>query len=94
MDRNSRFSHHSLEDQDAIAEPGELMRGARGDDSGTGVLGVDVREAAWRGTPLDSPDSPMYLIWHRQQVLSPIARRFLTQVSTAIEEEKTKACRQ
>ena len=36
----------------------------------------------------------MYLIWHRQQVLSPIARRFLTQVSTAIEEEKTKACRQ
>ena len=35
----------------------------------------------------------MYLIWHRQQVLSPIARRFLTQVSAALEEETTNAGR-
>jgi len=46
LDRNSRFSHRDLEDKDAIAEPGELIRGSRGDDSGAGVLGVDVREAA------------------------------------------------
>ena len=32
--------------------------------------------------------------WHRQQVLSPIARRFLTQVSVALEEDNTNACRQ
>jgi len=39
-------------------------------------------------------ESPMYLIWHRQQVLSPIARRFLTQVSAALEEETTNTGRQ
>ena len=30
----------------------------------------------------------MYLIWHRQQVFSPIARRFLTQVSATLKEER------
>ena len=49
---------------------------------------------AWAHRPLwPVLESPMYLIWHRQQVLSPIARRFLTQVSAALEEENTNAGR-
>jgi|GEM_PF-4312635 len=36
----------------------------------------------------------MYLIWCRPQVLSPIAQRFLTQVSAALEEDNTNVCRQ
>ena len=121
MDRNSRFSHHDEEDQDAIAEPGELTRGSRVEDDGAGVLGVDVRASHVAGdatrfpgvagvkgdaegsshghglgaqTAVARPGVVDVPHWHRQQVLSPIARRFLTQVSVALEEDNTNACRQ